>query len=298
MDKQCSQQTESAGPQGGVLAAGGGRLHGHRLPAGPWRVLVLSLLPASGGWFRWLGRNGLNCARQLLLGLILLAPAGLMAAELPEPGPYPLPDDLSQLHFYLITVAPGRDNVWENFGHTALRMYDESNGTDAVYNWGLFDLSGGLPGFAWQFFRAPASYRLGLHAPGREFNLYRSQQRTVWQDRINLTAAQKARLYQRLLWNAEPANRAYPYQYFTDNCTTRVRDYLNEALGGGLKARHNGMTDTSYRHEIRHYYAPNPLVRLSLDILMNSNVERPMSEWEAMFLPLTLRQQLLATRRM
>jgi hypothetical protein len=64
---------------------------------------------------------------------------------------YPSPPDMSSLHFYLITVDVGED-VWNNFGHTALRLFDESSNTDMIYNWGVFDISGGVLGFSWEFF--------------------------------------------------------------------------------------------------------------------------------------------------
>ena len=65
---------------------------------------------------------------------------------------YPSPPDLSSIHFYLITVDVGED-VWNNFGHTALRLYDENSNTDTIYNWGVFDTSGGVLDFSWKFLR-------------------------------------------------------------------------------------------------------------------------------------------------
>lgn len=204
---------------------------------------------------------------------------------------YQVPADLSELHFYLITVDVGA-NVWDNFGHTALRMYDESSNTDLVFNWGVFDVSGGVVAFSYNFFKGIMNYRLATSLPAREFDMYRAQGRTVWQDRINLTNPQKEILYRRLMWNSEPENVEYEYQYFFDNCTTRVRDYINEALDGSVFENNQGQTDRTFRDLVRSHYTSVSLIAFSLDVLMNSNIDRPITEWEEMFLPLSLRQRL------
>ena len=126
--------------------------------------------------------------------------------------------------------------------------------------------------------------------------MYRFQERTVWQDRINLTNPQKVRLYRRLMWNLEPENIVYPYQYFYDNCTTKVRDYLDEALSGRISQQFTGMTEISFRHQVQAHYQSVSLIALSLDVLMNSYIDRAMSEWEEMFLPLRLRDRLQYVR--
>ncbi len=206
---------------------------------------------------------------------------------------YSLPADMSRVHFYLITVDVG-DSVYDNFGHSALRLIDESSNTDTVFNWGYFDLSGGVVGFSLNFFKGIMNYSLETNSPAFEFANYRQQQRSVWQDKINLTNAQKEVLYRRLMWNLEPENRIYAYQYFFDNCTTRIRDYINEALGGSLIDVYGNSTQTTFRDEVRRHYSSVPIVDFSLNILMNSNIDRYMTEWENMFLPLNFRQRLLA----
>jgi len=231
----------------------------------------------------------------------LLACAGLHAAEesqelvLPEitdPQSIRLPADFSQVDYYLITVDVG-DNLWDNFGHTALRVVDRSSDSDLVFNWGLFDASVGNVTFASNFFRGILNYQLGVSPPEWEFGRYEREQRTVWQDRLNLTTAQKATLYRRLAWNLREENIVYPYQYFFDNCTTRVRDYLNEALGGRLAEQSRAQVPRTYRDEVLSHYASLPPIALSLDILMNERIDRRMTRWESMFLPASLRNELL-----
>ncbi|MBL6905475.1 DUF4105 domain-containing protein [Gammaproteobacteria bacterium] len=228
----------------------------------------------------------------LMLGLLILPLSRVAALEAIEsPDQYTLPADMSAVHFYLITVDVG-DRIWDNFGHTALRVIDEDANIDLVFNWGLFRINGGPVAFSYNFFKGIMNYELGTKPPNQEFAMYRAQERSVWQDKINLTNPQKEILYTRLLWNSQPENIVYPYQYFFDNCTTRVRDYLDEALSGRLAVLKDGLTDSTFRDQVRAHYESVALIGFSLDVLMNSNIDRPMTEWEAMFLPLTLREQL------
>jgi len=226
-----------------------------------------------------------------LLGLLVLQPAYSLE-QTPEADLISLPADFSKVHFYLITVDVG-NNLWDNFGHTALRVVDENSGIDSVLNWGLFDMSGGALEFSFDFFKGIMNYQLGSSSPEYEFDNYRQQQRSVWQDKINLNNRQKEILYRRLAWNLRPENIVYPYQYFSDNCTTRVRDYLDEALSGAISAVSNDLTQYTYRDMVNYHYESIGLVELSLDVLMNSNIDRPITQWEEMFLPMSLRNRLM-----
>lgn len=201
------------------------------------------------------------------------------------------PSDFDQVTFYLITVDVG-DHVWDNFGHTALRMVDETTNTDLVFNWGLFDASIGYVRFAANFARGIMDYQLGVTPPGWELGRYQQEARTVWQDELVLSNAQKRRLYERLAWNIREENLVYDYDYFFDNCTTRVRDYLDEALGGSLSEQSRALTQSTFRDEVRSHYASLPVISLSLDVLMNERIDRRMTQWERMFLPWVLRAQL------
>ena len=228
-----------------------------------------------------------------LFVFMYLLPLPALSQQAPvETLQYQVPVDMSGVDFYLITVDVG-DMVWDNFGHTALRVYDENTNTDTVFNWGVFDISGGVGVFSWNFFKGIMNYRLATNTPSQEFAMYREQQRTVWQDKLNLNNPQKEILYRRLMWNLEPENVEYAYQYFFDNCTTKVRDYLDEALAGKISRQYMGFTDKTFREQVQSHYQSVPLIALSLDVLMNSNIDRTVTEWEGMYLPLQLRQRLL-----
>lgn len=237
--------------------------------------------------------SGLPRAGCALWFLLIAAAAGAAVPPLDELDAYPEPEDLGGLHFYLVTVDVG-NQLWDNFGHTALRVRDEASGADLLFNWGGFDTSGGMFRFGLNFFLGEMSYRLFTVPTSQAYAQYRAEERTVWEDRINLNNAEKSRLYQRLMWNLEPENLVYAYDYFDDNCTTRLRDYLDEALEGRLSEHFTDMTETTYRQVVWSHYESLSPVAMLLDIGMNSNIDRAMSEWEAMFLPLSLRRQLQA----
>jgi len=228
----------------------------------------------------------------LLTATDLRAQTQVNSSPPPIDGPAILvPTDFDQVRFYLITVDVG-DSVWDNFGHTALRLVDDSTNTDLVFNWGLFDASIGTVRFAANFARGIMDYQLGVTPPGWELGRYQQEARTVWQDQLVLSNTQKQRLYERLAWNIRDENLVYEYDYFFDNCTTRVRDYLDEALGGLLSEQNRALTRSTFRDEVQAHYASRPLISFSLDVLMNERIDRRMTQWEQMFLPLELREQL------
>jgi len=236
------------------------------------------------GFLRHLAR--LQCAQLLILLAVMVHSSHLVSGA--ENGAH---EDPSKLEFYLITVDVG-NNVWDNFGHSALRVVDGLAGTDTIYNWGVFEVRDGPVAFAYDFFIDELEYRLATQSTQREIDNYRAQKRTVWQDELRLSAAQKQRLLARLNWNRAPENLYYDYDYFFDNCTTRIRDYLDEALDGAISAHVATMAGATFRDQVRIHYASLQPISFSLDVIMNSNLDREMSGWESLFLPLNLQASL------
>ena len=226
--------------------------------------------------------------RQSLVCMALLAVLAAQSLLAAENGAH---EDPSQLNIYLITVDVG-DNVWDNFGHSALRIVDGLAGTDTIYNWGVFEVRDGPVAFAYDFFVDELEYRLATQGTRREIDNYRAQRRSVWQDEIRLTAAQKQRLLARLNWNRALENLYYDYDYFFDNCTTRIRDYLNEALDGAFYASVAAQAGSTFRDQVRSHYASLQPISFSLDVIMNGNLDREMTGWESLFLPLNFRASL------
>ena len=226
--------------------------------------------------------------------LLFLTPVGattLNARQLYIP---PIPENIDNTDFYLLTAGLG-DDFYTRFGHTVLRIIDRDAGADYNYNWGMFDFDD--PGFGWKFFRGVLMYRMGLSTFQQTMATYRDwEKRRVWQDKLELTRAQKVTLMKRIIWNSQPENIYFPYQYFFNNCSTKVRDYLDEALAGKISSAFKDAPAEPrvvYRDYVRRNLGVNPIIGVSLDVLMNADIVRVMTKWDEMFLPGKLREHLL-----
>jgi len=226
-----------------------------------------------------------GAAAALLLVAALLLTPGAEAQPVPSPSPEPEPG--SELLVYLLTMGPG-DAVWERFGHNALRVVDTFAGTDVSYNWGIFDFQ--QEDFIPRFLRGEMLYSMAPFPTERMVASYVRSDRSVVLQELNLTPSQRAALRDYAEWNSLPENRDYRYDYFLDNCSTRVRDVLDRVLGGFLRDEFaHAPTGTSYRTHTRRLTAVDPFVFTGMDLLLGSPGDRPISVWEEMFLPMTLR---------
>lgn len=137
----------------------------------------------------------------------------------------------SELRIFLLTMGPG-DRVWERFGHNALWIHDPVGATDRAYNYGIFDFQ--QENFLFRFIQGRMRYWVEGIPLDQTLEVYRRANRAVWAQEPNLTRQQKAELRDFLQWNARPENRYYRYDYYRDNCSTRLRGALNAVLGGQI----------------------------------------------------------------
>ena len=233
----------------------------------------------------------LATAFQVILILFLVACSITAAEDLP---PYrrtavpPVPS--KELTVYLMTMGPGKA-VWERFGHNAIWIHDPVRGTDETYNYGLFDLQ--QEKFLIRFLQGRMWYWMQGFPAESYVEQYRRANRSVWVQELELTPAAKHELQQFLEWNERPENRFYHYDYYRDNCSTRVRDALDSALGGRIQDYASGLaTGKSYRFHTQRLTANDPLVYTGLLIGLGQPVDREITAWEEMFLPLALRDHL------
>lgn len=219
--------------------------------------------------------------------------AGSAAAQRQEQRFYvpEVPEDLDAVDMYLITGGLG-DEVANRFGHTAIRIDDGTSEMDVVFNWGKFSFD--QPGFLWKFYQGSLTYSMGVRTFQADQIHYEDAERLLVMEKLNLSLAQKRRLFEKIAWNAIPENRDFPYQYWFKNCATIPRDYLDEVLDGQIRAKFAGLTvEKKFRDYVRDNLGAVPGVAPILDVLMNSNIDRPISAWEEMFLPAKLREHLL-----
>jgi len=208
----------------------------------------------------------------------------------------PMPSDLEKTRISLMTVGLGED-LASRYGHTMLRVEDPSNQLDYLVNWGIFDFSD--PMFIPKFFRGILIYQMGFSSTVATIRYYRNvEHRSVMEDELSLTPAQKQKLLEKIIWNAQPENYRYPYQYFRNNCATVPRDYLDLVTNGAIKKAFGGVeVPQTFRDYVRMNLANNPFVAWGLDVLFNSDNDHRLTKWQEMFYPLKLREYLATLPR-
>ena len=201
-------------------------------------------------------------------------------------------DHLDKVNIYIQTVDPG-NLVYDNFGHTLVRVEDKKENRNYVFNWGVFSF-GEPVSFALDFYRGYLNYTLGISGYSSMLRMFAYDKRSVYEDKLFFTNKQKEIFIRKLLWNQKGSNRDYLYQYFDDNCSTRPRDYVNLALDGSFKNQFdNRKGDKTYRDLIREAYASIPPMSMILDTILNSEIDVTMSAWQEAFLPSSFREILL-----
>ncbi len=136
-----------------------------------------------------------------------------------------------QAEVSLMTCAPGKD-LYAAFGHSAIRIHDPVRRVDEVYNYGTFDFD--TPGFYVKFLRGKLNYKMDKD-PFRKFRyVYNIRNRAVVEQTLTLDSAARQQLYDLLEVNYLPENRYYLYDFFFDNCSSRIRDVFVQVLGDSL----------------------------------------------------------------
>jgi hypothetical protein len=228
-------------------------------------------------------------AVQLLLAVVLLAISSAQFAGAQNTSP-PTRLPASQLTVYLMTMGPGKA-VWERFGHNAIWIHDPARGTDQAYNYGLFDLR--QEKFLVRFLQGRMWYWMQGFPSESYVQLYRRANRSVWIQELEMSPQAKRDLQSFLEWNELPENRFYHYDYYRDNCSTRVRDALDHALGGRIKDYAGTLaTGKTYRSHTQRLTANDPFVYTGLLLGLGQPVDREISAWDEMFLPLALRDHI------
>ncbi len=198
--------------------------------------------------------------------------------------------DSTHLRISLLTCGPGDEEVWEVFGHTAVRVIDSAHHSDMVYNYGVFEFG---PGFELQFMRGKLNYCVAAEPFNGFMQEYVEAKRSVEERVLLLDWKQKEHICDFLQWNAEPENKYYKYDFFFDNCATRIRDIFPRAEVFG-KAFHFGNAlpegkRLTFRDIMNRYFYRDHWTRLGVNILLGSKIDRPMTNKDIMFLPDYLR---------
>lgn len=229
--------------------------------------------------------------RALAVCLLLLPAASTVGGQAPPAS------GSSNARVFLMTFGPGAE-VWERFGHNALWIHDPAAGTDVAYHYGLFDMS--EEGFLLNFLKGRMSYSMGAADAELLLEAYRRAGRTATIQELGLRSEEVAELRSFLAWNVRPENRVYRYDYFRDNCSTRVRDALDRVLDGALSEELRAReTPITWRQEALALTAEDELLTAGMDLGLGPLADRDITRWDLAFIPMRLRDDVrdIAVRR-
>lgn len=187
----------------------------------------------------------------------------------------------------LLTMGPG-DQAFFKFGHNAIRVRYPGNQGDYVYNFGTFAFDS--PTLILDFLTGKFRYWLSVQTFQSTLRHYSQANRSVYEQELNLAGYQARHLADVLEINARPENKYYEYDYYRDNCSTRIRDALDANLGGALYKRFQSPGQMTLREHTLRATADSFWVYAGLDIAMGSYIDQPETRWGEMFLPEKLMQ--------
>tara|TARA_B100000795_G_scaffold18866_1_gene12499 strand:- start:4763 stop:5941 length:1179 start_codon:yes stop_codon:yes gene_type:complete len=184
----------------------------------------------------------------------------------------------------IITIGPGKQ-LYDSFGHNAIRVSDPSNGKDLAFNYGTFDFN--TPNFYIKFGQGKLPYALSVSTYDGFLRNYIAEKRWIKQQKLDLTYGEKIAIFEFLLNNAQPSNREYQYDFFLDNCATRIRDVLAVNLGSKLSYQDKQYAPFlySFRELIQQRLHWNSWGSLGIDIALGAVIDRTANPWEHQFLP-------------
>ena len=187
----------------------------------------------------------------------------------------------SPFRFSVLTCTPGTD-AYAHFGHTAILLEDTIAKRNAVFNYGCFDDS--QKNFILNFMAGNTNYL--LEAESLDFFLWRYRQtgNGVTRQELDLTSDESQKLWDLLVWNMQRENQTYLYNWLYDNCTERARDIIEKAINGKVLYERSSSSLTA--REMLHEKLTNaPWLQLGIDIILGSEIDKPIGKRIQMFLP-------------
>lgn len=194
-----------------------------------------------------------------------------------------VPNLSSQSEISVLTIGPGA-SLNDSFGHSGYRVNDPINGIDVVFNYGVYDFN--TPNFYTKFAQGKLNYKIGLNYFEDFFESYVSQNRWIKEQVLNLTPSEKQEIFDYLSTNLKPENRDYLYDFFYDNCATKIKDVVAIVLKDRLEFKEpEGFQPETFRTLIQNQLHKNSWGSLGIDIALGSVIDQKATAEEHMFLP-------------
>ncbi len=183
----------------------------------------------------------------------------------------------------VLTCAPS-DNIYSAFGHSAIRVKDLTTYTDIVFNYGTFNFN--TPNFYIKFAQGKLDYMLSVSNFGPYIEGYKRENRSVSEQVLNLTIEQKQSIINYLINNAKQESKFYRYDFFFDNCATRVYEVINKGTNGKVKFSPPQFSEyKTFRTMLQHYISNKEWLSLGINLIIGMPADKKVSTAEASFLP-------------
>ncbi len=181
----------------------------------------------------------------------------------------------------VITCGSGEE-LYAAFGHTAIRVTDSLNRLDLIFNYGTFDFN--TPNFYLKFINGKLNYKLSAYKFRYFLPEYFHDERTVIEQKLNLGLADKQKIYDALVENYKPQNRDYKYDFFYDNCATRVFYIIKNNLDKEIYFTQSAENKT-FREYLHFYLVNSSWTETGLNLLLGTKADQMASIEEKTFLP-------------
>ena len=189
----------------------------------------------------------------------------------------------SQAEISVLTVGPG-SSLNDAFGHSAFRIKDVNKDIDVVYGYGEYDFD--APNFYLKFAQGKLNYLINKTEFNRFYQIYKYYDRGIKEQLLNLSQSEKQKLYDYLIDNYKPENRRYLYEFFFDNCATKIKDVTNVTLNNTITFnKPRGFKDSTFRTLIQNNLNRNSWGSLGIDLALGSVIDRQATPEQHMFLP-------------
>lgn len=183
----------------------------------------------------------------------------------------------------ILTIGPG-ESLNDAFGHNAFRIKDDNYVLDLVYGYGEYDFD--TPNFYLKFAQGKLNYLISRENFSRFYKRYKFYDRTIDEQVLNLTVEEKQNLFSYLENNYKPENRRYLYDFFYDNCATRIRDVTETVTTGNVNFTvPKDFKTKSFRTLIHDHVGLNTWGGFGIDIALGSIIDKEATPKEYMFLP-------------
>jgi hypothetical protein len=192
---------------------------------------------------------------------------------------------------YVLTCGVANP-LYATFGHTAIRYYDPEKKVDNVYNFGTFDPD--THGFYFKFLGGKLDYSLSVTDYEVFLNEYRSENRTIWEQELNFSPEMVCAVFDSLQVLTRPEFRNYRYNFFNNNCTTRVKDIIFYQIADtAILNRIQKTSDETWRHALKSTLEGRSWLSVGINILAGPFADKKITRYEKMFLPAIFMEELV-----